>query len=91
MIATPLINQACAYQEQPECIADALHEELVLPEVFLVDVEDLAVVEPADQEQGDEEPDDHVDACEPQEAGTKAEGKRKQLTTPENEVQELIL
>ena len=48
------------YQEQPEGIADPLHEQLILPEILLIQVEDLAIVEPAYEEEGEEEPYDHV-------------------------------
>ena len=44
-----------SYQEQSEGISDAFHEQLVLSEVLLVDVEHLRVVYPAAHEQHDKE------------------------------------
>ena len=55
------INTRFPYQEEPESIADTLHEQLILPEVFLIDIKHLRVVEPAHNEKADEKPYDHVD------------------------------
>ena len=74
------------YQEQPEGIADPFHDQLILPEILLVDVEDLAIVEPADEEEGEEEANDHVDTRQGQQANCEAEGKRDKLSAPEHEV-----
>ena len=64
----------CTYQEQPEGIADSFHEQLILPEILLVDVKDLAIVDPADEEEGEEEAYDHVDPSQSQKTHGEAEG-----------------
>ena len=74
------------YQEQPEGVADPLHEQLILPEILLVDVEDLTIVDPADEEESKEEADDHVDTRQGQQAHGEAEGKRDKLSAPEHKV-----
>ena len=79
------------YQEQPEGVAYTFHEQLILPEILLVDVEDLAIVEPADEEEGKEEAYDHVDPRKSQQAHGEAEGKGDKLAAPEHEVKQFIL
>lgn len=79
------------YQEQPEGVAYPFHEQLILAEILLVDVEDLAIVEPADEEEGEEEPNDHVDPRQSQQANGEAEGKGDKLAAPEHEVKQFIL
>lgn len=80
-----------AYHEQPECVSHALHEQLVLSEVLLVDVEQLWVVEIADQEKRHEKPDNDIDAREGQHARTDAYDQADNLAAPENKAKELIL
>ena len=79
------------YKEQSERVADAFHEQFVLAEVIFVDVEELAVVDVADQEQSDEECDDHVNACETKDARTDTEHEGDYLPTPEYEIEKLVL
>lgn len=79
------------YQEQPKGVAYPFHEQLILAEILLVDVEDLAIVEPADEEEGKEEAYDHVDSRKSQQAHGEAEGKGDKLAAPEHEVKQFIL
>ena len=74
------------YKKQPERVSDTLHKQLILSEVFLINIEHFAVVDPADEEQGDKEPDDNVDAGECKEPGGQTQGQSEGLTTPEHEV-----
>jgi hypothetical protein len=52
------------YHEKPKAIAYSLHQQLVLAEVFLVDLQDLGVVDVAQQEEDNKEGQHDVDACE---------------------------
>ena len=45
-----ILLKTFAYHEKSECISDTLHEEFVLPEVLLIDIEHLRVVEVAHEE-----------------------------------------
>ena len=74
------------YQEEAESISNSFHEQLILPEVFFINVKHLWVVEPADQEKGNEKTYDHVNSSQSKEACTNAEGKSDDLAAPEHKI-----
>ena len=66
-------HQGSTYHEKSKRVTNSLHEELILSEVFLIDVQDLRVVEVADEKQSEEEGDHHVDSCKSKNACTQSE------------------
>ena len=86
-----ILLKTFAYHEKSECVSNSLHEEFVLPEVLLIDIEHLRVVEVAHEEQRDEETDDHVYAGQCQHARSQTHCQGDQLAAPKDEVQDFIL
>lgn len=52
------------YHEKSKSVSHSLHKEFILTEVFFVYVQNLGIVEVADEEKSDEKSDDHINTCE---------------------------
>ena len=79
------------YHKEAEGISDPLHEQLILAEVFFVDVQQFGVVQVTQEEQGHEETNNHVHTGDCEDAGADTYCERDYLAAPEHEVQQLVL